>query len=107
MKSPYHLFDGFGIELEYMIVDKNTLQVKSVADELLKHELGSIGSDFENGMITWSNELVLHVIEIKSTRPEADLHSLEKAFAENVIRINKILEKWNAHAYCPQRPIHL
>jgi len=38
----------------------------------------------------------LHVIEIKSTRPEADLQSLEKAFAENVIRINKILEKWNA-----------
>ncbi|MBP9872268.1 MAG: glutamate--cysteine ligase [Nitrosomonas sp.] len=79
-----------------MIVDKNTLQVKSIADELLKHELGSIGSDFENGLITWSNELVLHVIEIKSTRPEADLQSLEKAFAENVIRINKILEKWNA-----------
>lgn len=94
--SSYHLFDGFGIELEYMIVDKNTLHVKSIADELLKHELGSIGSDFENGMITWSNELVLHVIEIKSTRPEADLQSLEKAFAENVIRINKILEKWNA-----------
>lgn len=96
MKSPYHLFDGFGVELEYMIVDKNTLQVKAIADELLKHELGSIGSDYENGIVTWSNELVLHVIEIKSTKPEADLPSLEKAFAENVIRINKILEKWNA-----------
>ena len=36
MKSPYHLFDGFGVELEYMIVDKNTLQVKAIADELLK-----------------------------------------------------------------------
>lgn len=49
MSAPYHLFDGFGIELEYMIVDKETLQVKPIADNLLKHELGTIGSDFEMG----------------------------------------------------------
>jgi len=94
--SPYHLFDGFGIELEYMIVDKETLHVKSIADNLLKHELGTIGSDFENGMVTWSNELVLHVIEIKSTRPEADLQTLEKAFVRNVAHINSILNEWGA-----------
>lgn len=94
--SPYHLFEGFGIELEYMIVDKETLQVKPIADDLLKHELGSIGSDFENGIITWSNELVLHVIEIKSTRPESDLQALEKAFSRNVTYINSILNEWNA-----------
>ena len=94
--SPYHLFDGFGIELEYMIVDKETLQVKPIADNLLKHELGTIGSDFENGMVTWSNELVLHVIEIKSTRPEADLQTLEKAFVRNVAQINSILNEWGA-----------
>jgi len=96
MSAPYHLFDGFGIELEYMIVDKETLQVKSIADNLLKHELGTIGSDFENGMVTWSNELVLHVIEIKSTRPEADLQTLEKAFVRNVAHINSILNEWGA-----------
>ena len=91
-----HLFQGYGVELEYMIVDRNTLQVKPIADELLKHELGEIGSDFENGIVTWSNELVLHVIELKSTRPESNLNSLEKAFAENVSRMNAILTKWNA-----------
>ncbi len=96
MSAPYHLFDGFGIELEYMIVDKETLQVKPIADNLLKHELGTIGSDFENGMVTWSNELVLHVIEIKSTRPEADLQTLEKAFVRNVAHINSILNEWGA-----------
>jgi len=96
MSAPYHLFDGFGIELEYMIVDKETLQVKPLADNLLKHELGTIGSDFENGMVTWSNELVLHVIEIKSTRPEADLQTLEKAFVRNVAHVNSILNEWGA-----------
>ena len=91
-----HLFQGFGIELEYMLVDKDTLAVKPVTDELLKHELGEYGSDFENGIVTWSNELVLHVVEIKSSKPEANFNALENGFAENVKRINAILDKWNA-----------
>jgi gamma-glutamyl:cysteine ligase YbdK (ATP-grasp superfamily) len=96
MKSPLHLFQAYGIELEYMIVDKETLQAKSISDELLKVELAQYGSDFENGMVTWSNELVMHVIEIKSTKPEANFNSMEYAFAENILRINKILDQWNA-----------
>jgi carboxylate-amine ligase len=90
------LFQGYGIELEYMLVDKATLAVKPIVDEVLKHELGNYGSDFENGMVTWSNELVLHVIELKSTHPENNFNSLENAFADDVKRINGILEKWNA-----------
>jgi carboxylate-amine ligase len=90
-----HLFQGYGIELEYMLVDCDTLEVKPITDELLKHELGRYGSDFENGMVTWSNELVLHVVELKSSRPENNLNGLEHAFAENIERINSILRRWN------------
>jgi carboxylate-amine ligase len=91
-----HLFQGYGVELEYMVVDRETLSTKPIADELLKHELGHYGSDFENGIVTWSNELVLHVIELKSTNPEYDFDLLERAFVENVKRINTILSQWNA-----------
>ena len=91
-----HLFHAYGVELEYMIVDRDTLAVKPITDELLKHELGRYDSDFVNGMVTWSNELVLHVVEIKSTRPERDFDMLEIAFAENVRRINSILAEKNA-----------
>jgi gamma-glutamyl:cysteine ligase YbdK (ATP-grasp superfamily) len=94
--SRLHLFDAYGIELEYMLVDRDTLAVKPITDELLKLELGQYGSDFENGIITWSNELVLHVVEIKSSKPESDFAALEKGFAENVKQINKDLLKWNA-----------
>jgi len=55
--SRYHIFQAYGVELEYMIVDRDTLNIKPIADELLKHEIGHIGSDFENDIITWSNEL--------------------------------------------------
>jgi glutamate---cysteine ligase / carboxylate-amine ligase len=78
-----------------MLVDCDTLQVKPLTDELLKHEIGQYASDFENGMVTWSNELVLHVVELKSSKPENNLNGLEHAFAENVKRINAILSGWN------------
>jgi gamma-glutamyl:cysteine ligase YbdK (ATP-grasp superfamily) len=91
-----HLFQGYGIELEYMLVDRDSLKIKPITDELLKHELGDYGSDFENGIVTWSNELVLHVVELKSTKPESDFGALEVQFTENVKRINSILSKWNA-----------
>jgi len=95
MSKLLHLFEAFGIELEYMIVDRDTLEVKPIADELLKSMAGSY-SDFENGMVTWSNELVLHVIEIKCTKPEGDLKKLGEAFHDNVQLINQVLAKWNA-----------
>ena len=90
-----HLFQGYGIELEYMLVDRDTLKVKPITDELIKHETGAYQSDFENGMVTWSNELVLHVVELKSTRPESNFNGLENAFAENIRRINAILASSN------------
>ena len=95
LPSRIHLFQGYGIELEYMLVDRDTLQIRPITDELLKHQLGTYGSDFENGMVTWSNELVLHVIELKSTKPEHNFSALENEFAENVVRINAILSGWN------------
>ena len=93
--SRIHLFQGYGVELEYMLVDRDTLEIKPITDELLKHVLGKYGSDVDNGIVTWSNELVLHVVELKSTKPESDFSALELAFAENIKSINSILRQWN------------
>jgi carboxylate-amine ligase len=90
-----HLFQAYGIELEYMLVDCDTLKVSPLTDELIKHETGAFQSDFENGIVTWSNELVLHVVELKSSKPENNFNGLEHGFAENVKRINAILGGWN------------
>ena len=93
MSKRYHLFQGYGIELEYMIVDRSSLKVRPISDRLLKEVLGEYANDYENGKITWSNELVLHVIEIKTTLPEADLVEMDGLFHENIKQINQILEK--------------
>jgi carboxylate-amine ligase len=91
-----HLFQGYGVELEYMLVDRDSLEIKPITDDLIKHQVGSYVSDYENGMVTWSNELVLHVVELKSTRPEHNFTALESEFQSNIARINAILSGWNA-----------
>src|SRR5690606_32086172 len=87
-----HLFEGFGVELEYMIVAKETLKVLPVTDKVLKAFSGEFIDEIENGAISWSNELALHVIELKTNGPAKDLNDLAKQFAENVRQINDLLK---------------
>lgn len=92
----YPIFSVFGVEMEYMIVDRHTLDVRPIADELMKLTTGAYVSDHENGRIDWSNELVNHVLEIKTHTPEAALAGLSADFSLNVQEINSKLESFNA-----------
>jgi gamma-glutamyl:cysteine ligase YbdK (ATP-grasp superfamily) len=60
------LFAGFGIELEYMVVDRDSLAVRPIVDRLLRHFAGAFVGDHDDGPIAWSNELALHVLELKT-----------------------------------------
>lgn len=83
--APLELFDAYGVELEYMLVDRETLDVRPVADLLLSSlSGGKLVSEFESGPITWSNELALHVIELKTTDPARNIRHLPTQF-ENAI----------------------
>lgn len=88
----YHLFEVVGIELEYMLVKKSDFKVNPVVDELFIRKNGEITSDISNGEIEWSNELVAHVVEIKTNGPTADLGGLDQKFHQNIREINKSLE---------------
>jgi hypothetical protein len=68
-----HLFQAFGVELEYMVVDADSLDVRPVVDELFRAVAGEITSDVEHDDISWSNELVAHVVELKTTEPVTSL----------------------------------
>ena len=85
---PLRLFEGVGVELEYMIVHAGTLDVHASADELLEAVAGELTDEFENGDVAWNNELALHVIELKCNGPRASLTGLAKAFAANVSLAN-------------------
>ncbi|SEN38295.1 Glutamate-cysteine ligase family 2(GCS2) [Nitrosospira multiformis] len=88
-------FAGYGIELEYMIVDRKTLAVVPMADELLRKLTGAFTSEARNGQLGWSNELVLHLLELKNIDPQPDISSLSVAFQGEIRRISKVLESMN------------
>lgn len=94
--KPYSLFECIGIELEYMIVNRNTLMPAPISDQLILKKLGHITDELENGIISWSNELVLHVLELKTTNPMPGVEGLAQDFHQNILEINKILEPLDA-----------
>ena len=78
------VFEAFGLEVEYLLGDGETLDVAPKADELLEAAAGALTDEFENGDVAWNNELALHVIEFKCNGPRPSLAGLGSAFADNV-----------------------
>lgn len=95
--NPIGLFGAYGVELEYMIVDAQTLDVRPVADELFRavtrnnEEVGEVEPDGPEGVVSWSNELVLHVLELKTQRPAPTLDGLAGHFQRHVKIANDAL----------------
>lgn len=89
--SRLSLFAGTGVELEYMIVDAETLAVLPISDELIRTVTGAYQSDVERGRFCWSNELVLHVIELKTNGPAKTFRGLAGGFQKEVREINRRL----------------
>jgi carboxylate-amine ligase len=96
MAQPLGLFEGFGIEIELMIVDAETLEVRPVADELLKAVAGRYEMEVDRGRLCWSNELALHLIELKTNGPVASLEGLHSAFQSDVAAIEALLAPMGA-----------
>jgi carboxylate-amine ligase len=95
-KKVHKAFSGYGIEIEYMIVDNTTLEVRPIADKVLHGACMARGleasGDVERYQFGWSNELVQHVIELKTDGPATNLASLGAGFHGEVNEINRLLE---------------
>ena len=94
--GPIGLFGAYGIEVEYMLVDGETLDVVPAADALLEAAAGELTDEWENGDVAWNNELALHVVEFKCNGPRPSLDGLGAAFAANVQLANDKLAREGA-----------
>jgi len=95
--SNFKIWERFGVEMEFMIVDRETLQVLPRADiPLGKDKDGNQLSDVEYDDIGLSNELVSHVLEFKCAHPKSTFDGLGKRFFHEIRRANKKLEKIGA-----------
>lgn len=86
------LFAGVGVELEYMVVDAKTLDVRPIVDRILTAAAGADVSDYEPGHIGWANELVKHVIEIRNDEPDPSLDGLSSAFQKAVADVSRFAQ---------------
>ena len=100
-------FSAFGIELEYMIVDRASLDVRPTADRVLQrlHDEvrgnrpgpgGPVVSEVTRGELGWSNELVLHLLELKNPKPTADLARLAAGFQREIVTVQRTLHEFGA-----------
>lgn len=92
----YPIFKAYGIELEYMVVEKDTLNVLPIVPTFFEKINGSFTNEIEHPHITWSNELVSHVIELKNDQPTDDLKKLNLEFQNEIRWINNDLKSMNA-----------
>ncbi len=92
MKSPWHIFERFGLELEYMIVSKDSKRVLPKVDAVLgKDANGENLSDVEHGPVGLSNELVSHVLEFKCGEPTESLAGWDENFHREILSANEKL----------------
>jgi gamma-glutamyl:cysteine ligase YbdK (ATP-grasp superfamily) len=85
--APLRLGTGTGLELEYAIVDAASLDVRPLADRLLAAQAGTVVDEVAVGDVAWSNELALHVVELKTNGPVASLAGVAARFQEHVGRV--------------------
>jgi gamma-glutamyl:cysteine ligase YbdK (ATP-grasp superfamily) len=93
--SDYGLFSVIGIEIEYMLVDKDSLQVQPKSDVLLQTLAGKQVNEVSMGDIALSNELVLHVIEFKNNGPKPLDAPLAQHFQQAIQNLQPFLDKEN------------
>ncbi len=90
------LFEGFGLETEYMIVDKQSLQIQSIADKVIYDLKGAFEREVDLGETKISNDIGLHMLEIKTNGPKNNLENVHKSFQATAEKVNAILSKYNA-----------
>jgi glutamate---cysteine ligase / carboxylate-amine ligase len=103
MSNPLHLFEGYGIELEYAIVDRDTLAARPICAELMDALIRVTGDtpsdeldEIELDEIGCSNELAAHVVELKTAGPTPAIATALPAFERAVTRLDAMLAEHGA-----------
>lgn len=90
--SNYSIFSVVGIEIEYMLVDQQNLNVQPKSDVLLENIAGSLVNEVSLGDIELSNELVMHVIELKNNGPKPPTTDIASQFQKAITQLQPLLQ---------------
>lgn len=93
--SNYSLFSVIGLEIEYMLVDPEHLNVQPKSDVILRSLAGEQVNEVELGDIAVSNELVMHVLELKNNGPKPASAPLTQQFQQAILKLQPLLTQCN------------
>jgi gamma-glutamyl:cysteine ligase YbdK (ATP-grasp superfamily) len=93
--SNYSLFSVLGIEIEYMLVDSKTLNVSPQSDVILHALAGKQVNQVALGDLAISNELVMHVLELKTNGPKRPNAPLAQQFHQTILDLQPLLLQHN------------
>src|SRR5690242_3819839 len=93
--SDYPLFSVLGIEIEYMLVDRDSLNIQPKSDLLLQALAGEQTNEVELGDISASNELVMHVLELKNNGPKPPDAPIAEQFQQTIEKLEPLLQQYN------------
>ena len=93
--SNYSLFSVIGLEIEYMLVDRDTLDIQPQSDEILAALTGELCNEATVGDIVVSNELVMHVLELKNNGPKPINADLVQQFQKAILQLQPVLNQHN------------
>jgi glutathione synthase/RimK-type ligase-like ATP-grasp enzyme/gamma-glutamyl:cysteine ligase YbdK (ATP-grasp superfamily) len=91
-KPHYRPFSVAGIELEYAVVDAETLDPRSLVEDAFRFIAGRPVSEVDLGGVAFSNEIADHVFEIKTPLPTRSLARAEELLVDGVRRFSDVLE---------------
>ncbi len=89
-KTPYEAWEVTGLELEYVVVDRDLNAIPRVP-EVLSTLAGHPTSSVEIGLVGCSNEIFEHVLEVKNTVPLRSLVRAEEVLVEGIRRLSVLL----------------
>ena len=92
MTTNYTIFSVLGLEIEYMLVDRDTLDIQPKSDRILHQLAGEPVSEVSLGDIAISNELVMHVLELKNNGPKPRTAPVAAQFQQAILQLQPILE---------------
>jgi gamma-glutamyl:cysteine ligase YbdK (ATP-grasp superfamily) len=93
-----HGFEACGLEIEYMLVNRASLDVVPIGDAVLQKlsRASTPVNDYLHDGLGWSNELVMHVLELKDVQPAADLTKVALSLQAEVGAMNDALAAFEA-----------
>lgn len=93
--SNFPIFSVLGIEIEYMLVDKESLSVRPKSDVILNALAGELVNEVKLDDIAISNELVMHVLELKNNGPKPPSAPIHVHFQNAIIKLQPLLQEHN------------